>query len=366
MRERRPLAASLGRQLALAVLWLLVPLPAAAQEEASWGVDVPWTVTGQGLYTRRLQSARPEATPAAAAFRAVAYPSLKLGDHWFGYAAIELQSTPYFYEQTYSNARELHAEVLQAFVGYSSSAPGRSVVVKAGRLLPAFGLFSQRYDDSRNALIDLPSSYGYYYKPVGLEGLTGLELEASLRRLDARLQITDHSPANATGVKAHDRYLQWNASAGYTIRQGLRLGVAGYRGPYMDRTSEWLSLGEPARDFPATAWGATLEWARGRWSTTAEWQHFAFPYPRFPTVAGHVGYAEAKVVLAPRWYAAVRAGAQRYNILAPSNTSCEMVVGFRPVRDHLLKLGYLRVTDAPSVVGVQYVTSLRSFARAFR
>jgi hypothetical protein len=50
------------------------------------------------------------------------YPSVKLSPHWFGYAAVQVSSEPYFFEDTYSSERSVEAQPLQAFVGYTRSA----------------------------------------------------------------------------------------------------------------------------------------------------------------------------------------------------------------------------------------------------
>ena len=145
-----------------------------------------------------------------------------------------------------------------------------TVIVKAGRLLPAFGSFPLRYDDAENPLLDQPLSYiqtltlragqlpcgrndlaHQYYgsvwhqcggvpnrdeglTPVALYGLPAAQVDISGHRLDARLQVSSGSPSNPRRLNEFGRYHQWSAGAGYTIRQGFRVGVSGFRGPYLD------------------------------------------------------------------------------------------------------------------------------------
>ena len=95
-----------------------------------------------------------------------------------------------------------------------------------------------------------------------------------------------------------------------TIRQGFRVGVSGFRGPYLDPSvAPLLPAGTSVRNFPASAIGVDVQWARGHWSATGEWQRFWYDYPNFtaaPSVAST--YVEGKRVLSPRFYAAGRAG----------------------------------------------------------
>lgn len=202
----------------LAIGAVLSGLPSLAQD-VDYGLTVPVTVSGGALYTQRLQLADPSASPAAAAFRAMLYPTLKLGSNWFGYAAIQVRSTPYFYYDAFSPDHDVYTDVLQAFVGYSFRRDKISMVIKAGKLTSAFGAFPLHYDDAENPLLDQPLSYitdlpispawppsgtddlvhqhyGSGPVPVTLYGLPGVQAEVSSGPVDARLQITGGSPAS--------------------------------------------------------------------------------------------------------------------------------------------------------------------------
>ena len=356
--------------IAWVAMWVLSQV--ALAQEAEVGVSVPFTVSGQGMQTHRLQTEDAGASSAAAGFRAMFYPSVKLGSHWFGYAAIQVRSEPFFFEETYSAYREVGTQTLQAFVGYTRSADSKSFLVKAGRLSSAFGSFLPRYDDAVNPLIDWPLGYGYYYKPVSFSGVTGVEIDVAFRQLDTRFQIVNSSPMNPQGLRSSDQHLQWAGGAGYTVRQGLRVGFSVYHGPFMRQSSRFLSGGERSADYPATGLGVDLQWAKGRWSFSGEWQHFDFPYPRLATLVAQHGYGEAKLVLTPRWYAAVRAGYQNYTYLAPDRQNYDFVVGYRPNRFQLLKVGYQWLRDQTvqgtrdDVWAIQYVTSIDSLRKSFR
>jgi len=125
-------------------------------QEADIGIAMPLTMTGEALRTQRLKTEDPYASAAAAAFRAVFSPSLKLGPNWFAYSAIQVSSTPFFYHDSYEPEREVQARILQAFIGYTRTGEQRSISLKAGKLTSAFGAFPLHYDDAANWLLDQP------------------------------------------------------------------------------------------------------------------------------------------------------------------------------------------------------------------
>jgi len=352
-------------------LVLLLLARCARAQESDFGVAVPITLTGEGIYSDRLQEENPDASNVAPAFRAVFYPSVKLGPHWFGSATIQIHSEPFFYEEAYESEREVETSLLQALIGYSWSGEKKSFTLKAGRLMTAFGAFPLRYDDNSNPLLDIPMSYGYYYKPVSFYGISGIEFDASLNRFDTRFQLTNSSPSDPQGLRSDSQHAQWAAGGGYTLRQGIRIGLSAYRGPYLDR--EDLPPGDWGRasGLPATGIGTDFHWARGRWSLSGELQRFQFNQLNAPAAVAHYGYGEIKMILTPRLYAAARFGFRRQD-LGPSQNSAELAVGIRPNRFQLVKVGYLWLRGEEvegreyDVFGVQYVTSIQAISKAFR
>lgn len=385
---------------------------ARAQEAATSGVSMPVTISGAGLYTDRFQSEDPSASPFSEGFRAMFYPTIQLGDNWFGYAAVQFRITPYFYYDTFDSGHERYTEVIQAYGGYKGPHNEVTYVVKAGRLASAFGAFPLRYDDTDNPLLDQPlsyiippglvtyqlpgnvaglwtSTYGVNEEsdllPVTLYGLLGIEADVSAHKVDARLQISSGSPANPYAWGRPGEYAQWTAGGGYTIQQGFRVGVSGFRGPYLSSSVQsLLPTGTTVRSFPASGIGTDVQWARGRFSANGEWQHFQFDLPQFsksPTVSS--GYAELKAIVTPRFYLAGRAGSWRtgkiaddmggaYNELAPAINSYEAAAGFWVNRHQLLKVGYEWLTvqyssgTRANVLGVQFVTTFHGLNQAFR
>jgi hypothetical protein len=109
--------------------------------------------------------------------------------------------------------------------------------------------------------------------------------------------------------------------------------------------------------------GIDAQWARGHWSSHAEWQWFHRPYRAVPTLTQEAGYAETRRVLHPRWFAATRAG-----YLSSSTGSrikaYSFAIGFRPNSRQIVKIGYdmerrTPGAGAPGSIVIQLVTSFR-------
>ena len=351
------------------LLVLVAALSLASGQEVQSGFAIPFTLTGAAMHSHRGENEG--ASTVQGGFRAMLYPQVKLGPHWFGYAAIQIHQSPFFYEEAFENEREFEVHILQAYAGYSLVSGSRAITFKAGQLISAFGSFLPRYDDARNSLIDLPPSYGYYYKPVTSYGMPGVEANIVLTKTDLRFQFTNSSPANPRHLWDGDQYGSWTVGGGYSIRQSFRIGGSMYRGPYLDRHHRFFFPGEsPPKRLPATGLGVDIQYAHGRYTLNGEWQRFQFDYTRIPNFVTTTGYAEAKVTLNPRWYLALRTGWRRAN-LAPAGETVEVALGFRPASHHLVKIGYAaaparNVSGArDNVFGVQYVVSFNPPAVAF-
>jgi len=392
----------------------------AAAQEANYGFSVPMTLSAGGMYTHRTQAYEPGASPITGGFRAMLDPTLKLGEHWFAYAAVQFRLAPYFYYDAYDPDHEFYSDVLQAFVGYSFHPGAATMVVKAGRLSSAFGSFPPRYDDVDNPLLDQPLAYNWqlplyptqlpcgvqsfsptysgtqpscsaYWAssnqpglaPVTLYSLPGIEADFSGYRLDGRVQITSGSPANPQSLVRAGQFAQWTAGGGYTIRQGFRVGISGFRGPYLDPSVvSWLPWGTTLRSFPASGIGVDVQFAHGRWSATGEWQRFSFDLPYFTqSPAVEAGYGEVKAILTPRFYLAERIGWMTARNVASQGiwgefqspiSSYETAMGCWLNRYQLLKVGYEWLNSGyqpgtlGNVFGVQLVTSVHGLNWAFR
>jgi hypothetical protein len=408
------------RKCCFVLLLYGVPSVRLAAQEAAVGVTVPLTITADFLDTDRAKSDDPSASPLSAGFRILVSPQIKLGPHWYFYSAIQVYSAPFFYDDTYRADRYIEVEIPQMFLGYTRSFGKASVSLRAGKLTSAFGEFPLQYDDAANPMLDQPLLYthlklrpdqlpcgvadlsqapgpdvvfhcggsaneSYGITPVSLWGLPGAEADLSWRRVDARLQLTNSSPANPQGLFGPSQHPQWTAGAGYTIRQGFRVGMSAFRGPWLDAAVKgYLPLASKVSNFPASGVGVDAEWARGSWSANVEWGRFVFQYPNFRTSpTSSFGYIELKRVITPRFYTAFRGNYQANNYpedstarsaasFLPNRQAYEIALGFRPDRFQIIKVGYewLRMEGVPgahdNVFGVQLVTSINSLSKALK
>jgi hypothetical protein len=400
-------------------------LPAAAiAQEASRGVLVPFTLTGGVAGSERARASDPQAARMTAGFRSVFYPGLRVNREWFVYSAVQVSSEPFFYYETYYPERELELRVPQLYLGYSRQGEALTLSLRTGQLGSAFGSFPLRYDDTANPLLDQPGSYSYPVKlrpdqmpcgtadlvhqgsypvyvehycggsteerngmtPVTLYGVAGIELDAAWKRMDARVQITNSSPANPQSLSSSSQHLQWTLGGGYTLMQGFRVGMSAFRGPFLeDVVEDLLPAGSTVRDYPALGIGADIQWARGRWSLNAEWQRFEYNYPGFTSPpALDTGYVEIRTILSPRFYLAWRGSFTDYGRVTdeggatagsflPDAQSYEVAVGYHLNRTQTIKAGYewLEIAGGGSygpgtdVFGIQFVTSIHALSKPF-
>jgi hypothetical protein len=411
------------------VVALFVACFRAAGQEASSGFSVPLTVSGDVRYQQTHPNESGAGNSTEGGFRAVLYPTIKLNAHWFAYSALEVHSSRYFPYGTGSEEnRPVQFDLMQAFVGYTTTVSKASLLVKVGQLSSAFGVFPLDYDDAKMPLIDAPpvyttplplrpdqlpcgvndilgQKYGseveyhcggqdrerYGMAPVTLFGLPSAEAEISVERLDARLQLTNSSPVNPHGLTSESQSTQWTAGAGYTLPGGLHIGVSGFRGRYLDKTLDpLLPSGTTIRHFPASAVGADAEWSRGSWALQGEWQHFHFDLPNLSVgPSENAVYGQVKRIISPRLFLGMRATAQHFGRIqggvagSPVQFSgpqqvYELTVGYRLNRQQLLKVGGRWTNRSswsasgwfwPETQGytfeAQLVTSLTAVSKAF-
>lgn len=336
-------------------------------QEASSGVELTGTVSAEAVDSHQLSQAPRDGSDIVAGFRAVFYPLWKISDHWSVSGALQIYSRPYFYADFSTQGYGLETDVLQAALNYSQVFHRGSVVIRAGELSSAFGSFLLRYDDAVNPLIDIPLTYGYYYEGVSTLSLAGVEADVTLGKLDARAQFINSSPFNRRSIFDHDQYGNWAGGAGYTVKQGFRVGASMYRGPYLDREFPYYFPGElPPRELPATAVGIDASYGQGPWNLYGEWQHFQMDYHAIPNYIQQGGYIEARRTLTPRWYVAARAAYLRPSEGSPHQVY-EIAAGYRPSRFELIKTGY-EIEQGPAIRGtlantlaIQFVTTLGPF-----
>jgi hypothetical protein len=252
-------------------------------------------------------------------------------------------------------------------------------------------LLSQRTGNDVTFHCGGAASDAYGLTPVTLYGLPAVELEVSGHRIDMRLQVTNSSPANPQSLLSDSQSPQLTIGMGYTLRSGLRVGFSRFGGSYLNSDVRPVLLPRTnLGDFEASGSGIDVQWARGAWSTEGEWQSFHFDVPGFlnsPTV--YAGYAQAKRILSPRTFVALRLSSERFGRVTdaahltaksfqPTQDTCEFSTGFRINRNQLVKAGVLLANSglppqsepvSPRVARnfeVQLVTDLPAISRAFR
>jgi hypothetical protein len=318
---------------------ILSQQPLIAQE-ANSGVDLRATLSGQFAASSIFTQPAVSESPVEVGFRSMFYPTWKLSDHWTVTGAWQLYSRPYFFDSFSTPGHGTRGNLLQATVNYSRVSEKGSVLIRAGQLSTAFGSFLLRYDDADNALVNLPLGYGYYYALVSSLGVAGAQVDATRGKWDGRAQFVNSSPANPRSIFARDQYGNWAGGGGYTVRQGLRVGISAYRGPYLDRHYKFFFPGEAnPSTLPAHALGIDAQWVHGHWNVQGEFERFVMPYALIPTFREDAGYAEVRRVLHPRWYVAARTGYSSGNE-GGNVERFEVAAGFRPDRFQLIKVDY--------------------------
>jgi hypothetical protein len=333
-------------------------------QEADSGFNVRTTLSGLAATSNILEEAPRDGVPGTAGFRGVVYPSWKIDNNWFATGAVQLFTRPYFYSDFSASGFGVKGNILQASLNYTRISDKGSLLLRAGELSSAFGSFLLRYDDADNPLIDIPSEYGYYYSQVSTFPVAAGEIDLTRGKWDGRAQFANSSPANPRSILAHDQYANWAGGMGYSIHQGFRIGVSGYRGPYLDKQYEsyytwWVS----PRSEPARALGLDASFARNHSSVQVEVQKFVMPNSVVPTYVEWDSYAEFKQTLSPRWYVAMRPlltrGSGGYR-----QRSVETAAVFRPNRFQILKLDYEIVKNNSTsphnenTLAIQLVTTL--------
>jgi hypothetical protein len=360
-----------SRMAGVVVLILSASSAWGQQAEAETGFGLQGTFSAMTAASTQFQTAPRSGSLMDGGFRLMLYPTWKLSRHWTLYGAAEAVSRPYDYSEFQTQGHGVRGEVAQGYLSYTQVWQDASLQIRAGELSSAFGSFPLHYDDRDNPLVDVPLQYGYYGALATLDALAGVEADVTWKKLDARAQFTNSSPANPRSVFAPEQYGNWTGGAGFTIMQGLRLGVSGYRGPYADRNYPFYKAreGRP-RDLPGSAAGLDVQWGRGHWNVRGELQWFVMTYGIDPTFHEHTGYVEVQRELSPRWYVAGRFGYLTADYIGHGQV-VEAVAGYRPGAGQIIKLSYETAhSEFPSApdrtLAIQFVTTIHPLAFARR
>jgi hypothetical protein len=333
-------------------------------QEASKGIDLRATVTMESVASNELSGEPRGGSPIILATRSVFYPTLKFSENWFVAGAVQFATRPYFYQDLSTSGYGARGILLQAAINYSRVSDRGSLVVRAGEMPTAFGSFLLRYDETNNPLVDVPPAYGYYYAPISFLGVAGAQVDGTRGKFDGRIQFANSSPANPRSLFARDQYGNWAGGTGYTIRQGFRIGVSGYHGPYLDRQYAYFLPGEASPSkLAAHGLGIDANWSHHHTWAFVELQRFVMPYTLIPNFRESAVYGELRQDISPRVFVAARYG-YSCNSVTGKLHSIETGAGFRPNRYQLIKIAYEEQryqgsSDTPNhTLGIQFVTSL--------
>ena len=163
-----------------------------------------------------------------------------------------------------------------------------------------------------------------------------------------------------------DQYLNWTGGAGYTIRQGLRVGAQHLSRPLSRPPISLLSSRRSRipRTLPATGLGVDAQWGRGPWNVNAEWQRFQMDYHAMPTFIEDSRLRRSPPACSARAGTWPRASAYVSEHMFAGWRWYEAAVGYRPGRHELVKVDYeaKQGTDIygaqQNTLAVQFVTTL--------
>jgi hypothetical protein len=96
----------------------------------------------------------------------------------------------------------------------------------------------------------------------------------------------------------------------FSIASSMAIGPADWA-TRLRKDSAWAYRHIAGHQLPGSAYGIEAQWARGHWSAYGELQKFLFTYRAINNYNMHLGYAELRRVLRPRWYLADRASYRR-------------------------------------------------------
>jgi hypothetical protein len=357
--------------LAVVVLAVTASSARGQQNEAGTGFGLQGTFSALAAASTAYEEAPRSGSLVDGGFRAMLYPTWKLNRHWTFAGAYQAVSRPYYYAEFETQGHGVRGNVAQAYLSYSQVWQEASLTIRAGELSSAFGSFPLRYDDRDNPLVDVPMQYGYYGGVATLSALAGVEVDGTWKKWDARAQFVNSSPANPRSVFATEQYGSWAGGAGYTIVQGLRVGVSGYFGPYLDRKSVFYDPAEGRpRSMPASGTGVEAQWGHGHWTVRGEWQRFVMTYGPEPSFHERTGYAEAQRALSARWYVAARVSYLSADY-GGRVQAVETVAGYRPGAGQIVKIGYevghsANENSLDRTLAVQFVTAIHAPAFARR
>lgn len=191
-----------------------------------------------------------------------------------------------------------------------------ALVLDAGRIVHPLGTFASRRYPDRNPLVGAPDAYPAQY-PLGVQ-LSGVRGAVDYRAAIVSLPVAD------------ERYLPEPSSAarpavgiGFTPAVGVRVGLAGTWGPYLNHELAPSQLaGRTWRDYQQRIGVVDARVSRGYLELHGEMAFAQYDVPstgdgRRHTVDGFAWYGEARYTLSPRIFIATRLERNDYAYIQP-------------------------------------------------
>lgn len=224
----------------------------------------------------------------------------------------------------------------------------RALMVEGGRLLSPVGAFGARHFSDANPLIGSPDLYPPMYP-------WGAVLSGAIGAFDYRAGLVSLPVINEKYSPEPSHRPRPVAGVGLTAGPAFRIGVSATQGSYLhERLQDTMPAGRPWHDYRQTVVASDVRLSVGYVEVRAE---FAWSSYEVPTVADDVSgwgaYAETRLTLSPRWFAALRLEYFDYPFILPINQffwvgtttlqeNAELGVGFRPSAHSTIKLSYRR------------------------
>jgi hypothetical protein len=283
----------------------------------------------------------------------------------------------------------------RAYAAYVRFRPwlDRGFDIQAGRIPPAFGVFSRHAYSTDNTVIGYPLAYQYLtsIRPDAVPATAQDLLRMRTRGWLSEFPVGDATPGPGvplvtafrwdTGVQAHWRTAVVDATVAVTAgtlsdphahdnngspqvsgrlaaapTAGLILGASSARGAWLSSDVSRLLPGVESR-FAQTAWGADAEYSRDHWLVRSEmiWSRWRVPFaataPSGVDLDALAVWVEGRYKLTPRITAGFRAdhlgfsrissGALRTHWETPMNR-VEAVVGYALQRNLTARIGVQR------------------------
>ncbi|HEX2780135.1 MAG TPA: hypothetical protein VHM30_11585 [Gemmatimonadaceae bacterium] len=223
----------------------------------------------------------------------------------------------------------------------------RALVVDAGMIAPIVGMYANRHLSTRNPLIGEPDGYVVAY-PLGVR------VSGKTETLDYRIGVISLPVYNERYMPEPTATPHIAAGAGVTPHPGVRVGVSGTIGPWLDDATPAAALdGRSWRGYEQRVAAADAEWSVGYLDLRGELAHAWHEVPgHSKMVHGTSWYGEGSYAFTPRVFAALRVERNDYPYLKPVGTrwparsmvvgNGEVGAGYRLAAGQALKVSYRR------------------------